>query len=554
MPDLSVRVERAAVRRLRVRGWLRTLSPLHVGGAGHDPNGPLSVAVDGRGRLYVPGSGLTGALRALLGTSRPAEETDSLWGYMQPGTQNGAVSRFVVHDALICPEATVDDNGEPTVPLDPSRVETRTSVGIDRVRGAAAHGFLHARTVVPRGVFLRFELDLNTGTRDSWEDDRREIRRLLAVLTDRRLRLGAAKTRGLGRVALVPEFTKVYEQDLTSAAGLLAILQNGGTEADLEKEHKEESTEREETRRGNSPSQFLDVEIAWQPLAPVMVRASADGFDVDALPLTSAVSTGTVAPVLPGSALKGVLRSHAERIERTVRQLDAPVADPDAPAPDRSAVFRQQLAQLPAVNALFGTAPETEQGAATGKEQGATAGVGTVTVDDCFADAEIPADLWVRLHEPADPTGDTDSGKPALETLREEHGMRRADHVAIDRWTGGAADGRLFSTLEPHGLAWEPITLTVDLARLGLRQHAGHPLGDAAQALLLLTLRDLQAGRIRLGFASNRGMGDIQITSITLKHSGDDSAGTSLNDLLTTGRAADLTEAWQRYLEDGSLV
>ncbi|GHJ35475.1 RAMP superfamily CRISPR-associated protein [Streptomyces sp. TS71-3] len=547
---MSVHVERAVVRRLRVRGWLRALSPLHVGGAGHDPNAPLPVAVDGQGRLYVPGSGLTGALRTLLSAGRAAAESNSLWGYAEPRTRHAAVSRFVVRDALICAAPSLDDNGEPAALLDPARVETRFSVGIDRVRGVAAHGFLHARAVVPRSSFLRFELDLNSGTRDHWEDDRCEIRRLLAVLTDRRLRLGAAKTRGLGRMVLVPELTDVCEQDLTSSDGLFTVLRDGGVKADsVGTADSVRKTEEGKQRRDDSPP-FLDIEVAWRPLAPVMVRASASGSDVDALPLTSAVSSDMVSPVLPGSALKGVLRSHAERIERTARGLDADAAEPNAPAPELSAAFRRQLAQLSAVNALFGSAPEGGRQQDSGEEQ-ACSGAGCLTIDDCFADAEIPADLWARLYEPEETPG---AGEPLLDTLREDYGMRRADHVAIDRWTGGAADGRLFSALEPHGLHWEPLSLTVDLVRLGSRRHDGRHLRDAAEALLLLTLRDLQAGRIRLGFASNRGMGDIQVTSITLRRSDELGEAMTLDELLATDRAGELTAAWRTYLGDGSPV
>ncbi|MFI6209177.1 RAMP superfamily CRISPR-associated protein [Streptomyces sp. NPDC051041] len=549
---MTTALARATVRRLRVRGWLKTLSPLHVGGAGHDPNGALPVATDGRGRLYVPGTSLAGPLRALSRPGRSTSETDTLWGFSEPGTRNAAVSRFVVHDALICSGTDLDDAGEPAAPLDPSRLEIRYSVGIDRHRGTAAHGFLHARSVVPKGSHIRFELDLNSGTGDTLDDDRRQIGHLLALLTGRRLRLGAAKTRGLGRLVLLQDLTEVYEQDLTSADGLFAALERGGTRTEpltVGRARQAEGEEGPERRkhRADASLGLLDITISWRPTAPVMVRSATDGFTIDALPLTSAVSPGRLSPVLPGSALKGVLRNHAERIERTVRRTDAPTVDPNAPAPDRSAAFRRQLAQLPVANALFGTAPDA--GRTAGDEGDRSQGAGAVIVDDCYANAEIPADLWSGLHQPDDAPHST--GRTAWQTLRDEHGMERADHVAIDRWTGGAADGRLYSTLEPHGLEWEPINLTVDLARLGLRDYDGRPLGDAAKALLMLTLRDLQAGRIRLGFAVNRGMGDIHVTSITLSHPEDDRT-TTLDDFLAGDRARALTDAWRSCTAEGS--
>ena len=29
--------------------------------------------------------------------------------------------------------------------------------------------------------------------------------------------------------------------------------------------------------------------------------------------------------------------------------------------------------------------------------------------------------------------------------------------MTVDRWTGGAAESFLYTVLEPHGVAWEPL-------------------------------------------------------------------------------------------------
>src|SRR5690606_26985245 len=60
---MAHRVGRRMTARIRARGWLRTESPLHVGGLGSDPSDALPIAVDGLGRLYVPGTTLAGVLR-----------------------------------------------------------------------------------------------------------------------------------------------------------------------------------------------------------------------------------------------------------------------------------------------------------------------------------------------------------------------------------------------------------------------------------------------------------------------------------------------------------
>ena len=49
--------------RYTLTGTLVCCTPLHVGGFGDDPDTDLPLARDGRGRCYIPGTSLTGALR-----------------------------------------------------------------------------------------------------------------------------------------------------------------------------------------------------------------------------------------------------------------------------------------------------------------------------------------------------------------------------------------------------------------------------------------------------------------------------------------------------------
>jgi hypothetical protein len=142
------------------------------------------------------------------------------------------------------------------------------------------------------------------------------------------------------------------------------------------------------------------------------------------------------------------------------------------------------------------------------------------------------------------------------------HGIEQADHVAIDRWTGGAADGRLYSVLEPHAVRWNPITIAVDLTRLGDAarsefftdgaDESGAPdpphdvTADAGLALLLLVLRDLAEGWIPLGHGAYRGLGWIEVQGVHV--TGDKwPDGVELADLLDSAEADRLTEQWLRY-------
>ena len=100
------------------------------------------------------------------------------------------------------------------------------------------------------------------------------------ALVARQVRLGALKTRGLGKVALVtPTFGRVQTN---TCAGIFALL-NGKEdllkESDLVGLH---GRQRELPR--------LDISINWEPNGPLMVKAGFDGIAVDMLPLLSSYS------------------------------------------------------------------------------------------------------------------------------------------------------------------------------------------------------------------------------------------------------------------------
>ncbi|WP_322759259.1 RAMP superfamily CRISPR-associated protein [Frankia sp. Cr2] len=544
--------------RLRVRGWLEVCSPLHVGGLGHDPDVDLPVALDGKSRLYVPGTSLAGVYRHwMTGRRTDANALGELWGFTD--NTDGRASRVFVRDGLICAEP----NGDAPFPM--TRLDARTSVGIDRYTGAAAYGILFSRAVIPVGAFIRFELDVESGAADpadvGWRRDRARLAALLDALGRGDVLLGAATTRGLGRIRLAPG-VELEEHDLSNATGLIALLRGEPGRPGLDELRGEPDLDLRHR---------LAVTIGWTPDAAVMVRADRAGVAVDTLPLTGADGADTVRLVLPGSSVKGALRSHAERILRTLENRRAPRPVGDAIA-DATA-FRAQLDQLHLAKVLFGAAPPAtqsdvhrsvleipidpadgieelsdahdERSAIAGGPVGAPGrqfayGVGAVAVADCRSAQPLAADAWRKIAtEPDLGAMLTDSGKPEQDgqSYRQwlsAHGLDQADHVAIDRWTGGAADKLLFTVLEPWNVQWEPIQLSVDIARLG---DEAHP----SLALLMLVLRDLRDRRLPIGQGTTRGFGDIT-ASVTIATPD----GTSdLSDYLASPTGRQLRDAWE---------
>ena len=180
--------------------------------------------------------------------------------------------------------------------------------------------------------------------------------------------------------------------------------------------------------------------------------------------------------LIPGTSIRGALRSRASRIARTI------LAARDELSTSTSHDLHEQIAAEPnLVRYMFGS----------------TEYRGAVTVHDCLS---------------------TERGKRIEVT-----------HNAIDRWTGGVIDGGLFTEAVYLGTHWEPIMIEVDSGQLRRNvktECAGKNISNetieeharASWCLLCLTLAELSAGTLPLGGKTTRGLGQVEVTSITLSH------------------------------------
>jgi len=177
-----------------------------------------------------------------------------------------------------------------------------------------------------------------------------------------------------------------------------------------------------------------------------------------------------------------------------------------------------------------------------------------LAVDDCYAKVSIDRASWEEL---ATALNDK-TFRTALEKARLEDKLQEAYHVAIDRWTGGASDQKLFNQMEPRGLAWEPMVLSLDFSRIqyGSGQQATIEEQEQKQmaALLLLVLRDMSNGRLPFGFGTNRGMGSVAVDRIVLTPFGvswmKEGAELDKGDIeaLPDALIKDLEQAWQSLI------
>lgn len=523
--------------RYKITGELITRSPLHIGGLGGDIDSDLALAVNGKGDYYIPGTSMAGALRNWMEII-DKDITNFLWG---DNKQYDHASFILVEDSPIQIARQIP--------------EVRDNVAIDRQWGTAVDKMKFDRMILPRGVKIPLKITIERPyekkidekkfreiSNDEWDNYQFAFCQLLNALQQGQISLGAAKTRGLGKVKLYD--LKVHKQEIGNFQGFFNFLENK-----LDDDTNNWTNEGIEIQSKNLGK--LEISIHWKPVSSVMVKAEGEGIAVDILPLVSGFNGG-ITFVLPGSSIKGALRTQSERILRTVLQKETHRIDDNS-----NKNFNDQI-DLHLVKTLFGSPAKLDQTKTDPKDsskQLELGYLGALSVDDCFA--KIPLNYWSEVENATDES-----------TLRNalDHNQlgktQQSFHVAIDRWTGGAADSYLYTILEPMGITWYPLNLSIDLHRLK-RIHYENEYYPCF-VLLLLTLRDLINKRIPLGFGTNRGFGAIEISKINFKGIGKLEELSNLNNLELTQLSYELSNMnqdllnklnrdWQNWIQNQTL-
>lgn len=513
--------------RYKISGTLIAKSPIHVGGLGGNADTDLALAINGKGEYYIPGTSLAGALRAWMETINP-KTTNYLWGFQDKNNQGesiGHASFILVEDAVIkLPENMTQ--------------EIRDGVAIDRHLGTAVERMKFDRAILPREAKIPIKLTLERETKlteEEWQKYQSQFALLLNALQEEVISIGAATTRGLGRVKLYD--LNITEEKLLERTGIQAILLNQPS-SNITNQFLGDV----KNAQPISPAS-LEIKIHWQPISSVMVKAESEGIAVDILPLVSGLDS-SVTFVLPGSSIKGSLRSQAERIVRTVLQKETPIwlnSDDSSQQPE---IFAQQI-DLSLVNTIFGSSAKFDS------EKKQLGYKSSLSVDDCFANIPIRVDDWANIENATKENRHVKDGtlennlRDALNNANLQD-TQQAFHVGIDRWTSAAADGYLYSRIEPMGFSWQPINLSLNLSRLKqnneLQDHQDNHRSKNSDTdntqkldlkpkneleyypsltLLLLVLRDLMESKIPLGFGTNRGMGGIKVTKIEIQGKGE---------------------------------
>lgn len=532
-------------------------SELHIGGVDAVPDRDGEGTVirfcrNGLGEPTIPGRSIRGAVRAACNVlweerklkddpSGVFSETNwkSLWGddlAHHDGSSPDDVlpvrrSALTFH-AVSFPEYKNSASGESPLPR-------RHGVGIDRTTGAASDGALYEHEFLPRGTACTIRI-----TAEGRDDEkmRREqsdgipgpassesVKKLLEfivdVLTSGAICLGGRTGSGQGTIQVIGP--KLRRTGKTTDAGALT------TPADVLDAligEDEEGTPIPLELGGWSLEEPARIKITWWSPTGIFVaedekltkqRKAAQeaenkkkGIEEEVhevvYPLRDPSEKWENAQLLiPGTSIRGALRSRASRIARTV------LAAKNELSTFASHDLHEQIAAEPnLVRYMFGS----------------TEYRGAVTVHDCLS---------------------TKRGKRIEVT-----------HNAIDRWTGGVIDGGLFTEAVYLGTKWQPITIDIDLRQLLNNIEAekgpeddGTTVGadeaedssvereqpkpthadyaHAAYVLLGLVLTELSAGTLPLGSRSTRGLGQVVVS--TIKVEGADRKGVDLPSWNFTG-------------------
>ncbi len=451
--------------------------------------------------------------------------------------------------AISFPEYEDTDSGD-------SHLPRRHGVGIDRTTGAASDGALYEHEFLPRGT--RFSIRITAEGRDGEQKNDGErkdnkqsegiprpapseaiellLHLIRTLFKSKAVSLGGRTGSGQGRIKVQESNEERQDSDdqyLRIVAQSKGIV--GKEPVDIVDALTGALTEGPESPKGTDSSAWVGTQPAritinwWSPTgifvaedekltkqrkAAKEAENEEKGTDEEVhevvYPLRDPSEEWENAQLLiPGTSIRGALRSRASRIARTV------LAARDDFKPLTSHDIHEQIAAEPnLVRYMFGS----------------TEYRGAVTVHDCLS---------------------TKRGK-----------LIEVTHNAIDRWTGGVIDGGLFTEAVYLGTEWEPITIDIDLRQLlsNIEAEKGpeakHGPADANEAedssvereqpkpthadyahaayvLLGLVLAELSAGTLPLGSRSTRGLGQVVVTTIEVE--GADRKGVDLPSWNFTG-------------------
>lgn len=410
-----------------------------------DTDSPLLRDVSGR--HYLPGSSIIGPMKARACEIFKGNEDliKNVFGFQEEGKDGKSfMSRLKIEDAY--PE------------IETAATSIRDGVAIDRSLGSASPGAKYDMEITPFDIHYPFSMRLELRKDDKFDEMRSIVEGLINEFKNGRIKLGGGKSRGLGRCTLTCE---CYCLDFSNNAEVAKFLLNRNP-IQLPKLAIPDPIP-------TSPN-YLQIEIDLLIKdSPFLIKHGLDDDEYDAVFTKVMSNNGGETDYIPGASIKGVLRARAEKIVRTLSGIACPVVGINSCSHSISNEIDKYKSKVNdpvfikgkscPICRLFGNGYLASR----------------IVFDDTFFDASHQVQKKVF------------------------------DNVAIDRFTGGAVEGKLFNSV--------PVVSGKINVRFSIKDPTNFD-----KALLLFLLRDLKEGfpPIRFGYGKTKGYGFLGCGGISI--------------------------------------
>lgn len=273
--------------------------PLHIGSALGDKEEVLIHPVDDI--PFIQAASIAGILREYYTQGHSSNQADALFGARKSregGNSMENTSRIRISDGKFCEDCLYLEL-RPRVQIDPKT----GSCGESTIKGTdirAGHKF--NMEYIGAGSKFIFEIYL-------YDDDRQEdIEEILAALHQEQVQVGGQKSNGCGYMSLEGVRKKVF--DMTSAPDrkLWAV------EEELEEEEYEDILSELKAKEIKKRTNAYDITVNGYTEGDLLVKSIAVSEEGDDISYCTNLRNAQKDYIVPGSSLKGALRSQMERI------------------------------------------------------------------------------------------------------------------------------------------------------------------------------------------------------------------------------------------------
>ncbi len=447
---------------------VQAATPIAIGSGEKDIETDAQIIRDVNDLPYIPATAIAGVIRHALGLT---DKEDSTWGFQKKDKDNGEGSKVIFTDANIIDsdgsviDGLIADDEKSKFLKSFKRLPIRQHARIGH-KGATEKGGKFDEEVCFKGTRFCFEMEMLDKAEDKAAEGthKDDFKKIIDQITNKPLRIGGGTRKGFGLLSVVS--CKTVSLNLYDKSQLKQYISKSSSLENSEfwKSAKELKTE------DNPTGDYECIKLVLEPESFFLFGSGRGDNEADMTPVSESVIVwnGNNAKfennclLIPATSVKGAL-SH--RVAYHYNRLTGIFADKIEDA-------KQHVGKKnDAVRMLFGSenGREDERGIA-----------GNVIISD------------------------------VIESKTKE---KILNHVAIDRFTGGAIDGALFSekVSDETGRKFE-LTALVDKGKVDAliakkKKEEGSFDGEKVYKALDCALDDICKGMLPLGGGVNRGNG-----------------------------------------------